>query len=116
MPVFAIDHLTPERLLDAWPVIRSSGAYARVDWWLTEAACLIGDGGGVLAVRGADGMVHGVAIYRLDREAHFKKVLSVQSIITFELRRRAPARRTLYQALDELSLALNCRGVEVPGI
>jgi hypothetical protein len=113
MPGFTIEHLTHERLLDAWPIVRSSGGYARADWWLAHAACLIGDGGGVLAVRAADGAVHGVAIYRLGRDRSFNKVLSVQSIITFELRRRAPARRTLCDALDELSLKLDCNGVEM---
>lgn len=47
MPGFAIEHLTHELLLDAWPIIRSSGAYARADWWLTDAACLIDRAGGL---------------------------------------------------------------------
>lgn len=113
MPGFAIEHLTHERLLDAWPIIRSSGAYARSDWWLTDAARLIGDGGGVLAVRAADGIVHGIATYRLGRDRRFERILWVQSIITFELRRRAAARRALRDALDELSRKLECKGVEM---
>lgn len=113
MPAFTIEHLTPERLSEAWPIIRSSGLYPRPEWWLTDAVRLIGDGGGVLAARAADGIVHGVAIYTLGPGRHFKKVLSIWSIVTFELRRDGPARCALCEALDELSLTLECKGIEM---
>jgi hypothetical protein len=111
MARFTIEHLTHKRLLAAWPIIRASGAEPCAEWWLNDAMRLIDDGGGVLAARAPDGIVHGVAIYRIARDQRFGRILSVASIVTFELRRRAPVRQALCDALDELSLTLECKGI-----
>jgi len=110
----AIEHLTHERLLAAWPIIRASGAQPCAEWWIGQAARLIDEGGGVLAARAPDGIVHGVVIYRLARDDRVGKVLSVDTIVAFELSRGAPVRKALCNALDELSLTLECKRIGSP--
>lgn len=114
MPRFAIDHLNPNQLREAWPVVRMSDAHANCDWWMSEAAELIERGGGVLAARASDGNIHGVATYAIAKKAHVGRVLSVGTLVTFELCRRAPARRALYEALQLLASAFDCRTIVVP--
>ena len=114
MAQFAIEHLSEDRLAEAWPVVRQSHSRANSDWWILEAATLIEHGGGVLAARGPDGSIHGVATYRVARKALVGRVLAVDTLITFELSRRAPARQTLVEALELLASAFDCRSVVLP--
>lgn len=111
MTPFTIEHLTHERLMDAWPIIQASGVQPHINWWLNDAAQLLDESGGVLAARAPDGIVYGVAIYRLARDPRFGRILSVESIVAFELSRRAPVRQALCDALDELSSTLECNGI-----
>jgi hypothetical protein len=68
----------------------------------------------VLAARGPDGSVHGVATYAAARNQRAGCVLSVEKLITVELSRKAPCRNALCEALELLSLALGCHGVTLP--
>ena len=114
MAIFAIEHLSGDQLAGAWPVVRMSHSHASAEWWLTEAAALIERGGGILAARTPDGSVHGVATYEVARKALLGRVLAVDTLITFELSRRAPARHALHQALELLANGFDCRSVVVP--
>lgn len=114
MAQFAIEHLSEDRLAEAWPVVRQSHSRANSDWWILEAATLIEHGGGVLAARGPDGSIHGVATYRVARKALVGRVLAVDTLITFELSRRVPARHALCDALDLLASAFDCRSIVLP--
>jgi len=111
---FTIEHLEPARFAEAWPVVRMSLARGEDAWWQSEAQNIIGRGGGVLAARGPDGSVHGIATYEPARNQRAGCVLSVEKLITVELSRKAPCRNALCQALDLLSLALGCHGVTLP--
>ena len=91
-----------------------SHSHASAEWWLTEAAALIERGGGILAARAPDGSVHGVATYEVARKGLLGRVLAVDTLITFELSRRAPARHALHEALELLANAFDCRSVVVP--
>lgn len=114
MPIFSIEHLGADRLADAWPVVCMSHPHSRADWWNSEAEALIDRGGGILAARGPDGAIHGVATYEVARKALLGRVLAVDTFITFELSRRAPARHALCDALDLLAHAFDCRIVLLP--
>ena len=57
MAQFTIEHLSEDRLLDGWPVVRMAHSHANDEWWLSEAAALIGRGGGILAARAPDGTI-----------------------------------------------------------
>ena len=45
MARFAIEHLSGDQLLEAWPVVRLAQAHANCDWWMSDAAALIERGG-----------------------------------------------------------------------
>jgi len=111
---FGIEHLSDDQLLDAWPVVRMSHAHANSDWWISEGTGLIDRGGGVLAVRAPDGSIHGVATYEVTRKALLGRVLTVDTLIAFELSHRAPARQALCDALELLASAFDCRSVALP--
>lgn len=108
---FTIETLKHDRLADAWPVARMCAGHANPDWWVHEADLLIGRGGGVLAVRAPDGMVHGIATYEPIESQFSGRILAVDLLTTFELSRKAPAKSALCAALDDLSLALECDAV-----
>jgi hypothetical protein len=114
MARFAIEHLSEDRLAEAWPIVQQSHSYANADWWISEALALIERGGGVLAARGPDEAIHGVATYRVARKALLGRVLAIDTLITFELSRRAPARHALSEALALLGHAFDCRSVVLP--
>ena len=79
-----------------------------------QATDLIERGGGILAARAPDGTIHGVATYEVAKKALLGRVLAVDTLITFELSRRAPARRALCDALDLLGHAFDCRNIVLP--
>jgi hypothetical protein len=114
MVQFEIEHLSANQLMEAWPIVRMSDTYAHADWWAREAAELIDRGGGVLAVRVPGGDIQGVATYEVVKKALLGRVLAVGALITFELSRRAPARRALCDAIDQLGTAFDCRSLIVP--
>jgi hypothetical protein len=114
MQRFAIDHLSPDQLREAWPIVRMSDSLANCDWWMSEAAQLIDRGGGILVARASDGHIHGVATYAVARKPLVGRVLTVHTLVTFELRRRAPARRALHEALELLASAFDCRSIVLP--
>ena len=114
MAQFTIEHLSEDVLLHAWPIVRMSHSLAKPGWWLSEATDLIERGGGILAARAPDGTIHGVATYEVAKKALLGRVLAVDTLITFELSRRAPARRALCDALDLLGHAFDCRNIVLP--
>lgn len=116
MPVarFAIEHLSGDQLHDAWPVVRMVNAHANCDWWVSEARELIERGGGILAARAPDESIHGVATYSIARKPLLGRVLAVDTLISFELSRRAPARHALYESLELLAAAFECRSIVLP--
>jgi len=114
MAQFTIEHLSEDLLLDAWPVVRMANSHANADWWRSEATALIGRGGGILAARAPDDTIHGVATYEVAKKALVGRVLAVDTLITFELSRRAPARHALCDALELLGHAFDCRSIVLP--
>ena len=114
MARFAIEHLSGDQLLEAWPVVRLAQAHANCDWWMSDAAALIERGGGILVARAPDGNIHGIATYAVARKPLLGRVLAVDTLVSFELSRRAPARHALYEALELLANAFDCRSIVLP--
>ena len=114
MAKFAIEHLSEDQLLDAWPVVRQSHSHAKSDWWKSEGRALIERGGGILAARSTGGTIHGVATYEIARKALLGRVLAVDTLIAFELSRRAPVRHALCDALELIASAFDCRSIVLP--
>jgi hypothetical protein len=114
MPAFAIEHLDEQKLLDAWPLLRSTNAEPLPTWWENEALELMGRGGGVLAARAGDGCVHGVATYECVHRPRAGSVLAVDRLVTFELNRKEPVKRALCEALYVIAAAFCCSAVALP--
>lgn len=114
MPDLTVEHLSEQRLLDAWPVLEMAAAEVIPSWWLHEAADLFRRGGGVLVVRGSDGIVHGLATYEPQAAGRRNRVLAIPRLVTFELSLKQPARHALLNALDLLAYALGCTEVALP--
>lgn len=114
MSHFIVGDLQKEQLDEAWPVVRTSGLEANAEWWVHDAAELIERGGGVLAARAPDGSIHGIATYELVGKPPLAELLAVEILVTFELNRSAPARRTLCEALEQVATAFGCTGIAFP--
>lgn len=114
MAQFVIEQLSEGELLEAWPVVQQCHSHANPGWWISEGIALIERGGGILAARAPDGSIHGVATYEVARKALLGRVIAVDTLITFELSRRAPARHALYGALELLASAFECRSIVLP--
>lgn len=114
MPAFTIEHLDEEKLLDAWPLLRSRGSDPLPDWWTNEALELMGRGGGVLAARAPDGSVHGVATYECVHRPRSGSVLTVDRLVTFELNRKEPVKQALGGALHMIASAFCCSAIALP--
>ena len=114
MAQFAIEHLSENELLEAWPVVQQSHSHATAGWWISEGKALIERGGGILAARAPDGKIYGVATYEVARKALLGRVLAVDTLIAFELSRRAPVRHALCDAIELLASAFDCRSIVLP--
>jgi len=114
MPRFAIQALKIRELEEAWPIVRSSGSHANVDWWIANGDEIISDGGGVLVARDPDGRTHGVATFKVPLNETKERVVTVPMLITFELSRNAPARSALLHALKRIATKQHCTHIILP--
>ena len=114
MPGLTIIDLEPDELARAWPLVRIVSPWLNPEAWQGSAEELIAHGGGVISVVAPDGCLHGIATYEPIDKSRTGRVLYVETLVTFELSRRAPARHALCDALDLLGHAFVCRSVVLP--
>lgn len=112
MPKLLVSNLEPERLAEAYPLIRR---LARVppERWEAFGRQLTSQGGGVLAVLTEDRRVHGVAAYFPMASLKHGRALRVEAVAAFELGHVPLVRNVLSTALDELARTMNCDVVMV---
>ena len=108
MPELDIIELDQDELALAWPLVRTYSPQLELDGWQAFAEALIDRGGGVLAVAAPDRALHGIATYEALEQATFGRILHVDTLVTFELSGRAPARKVLVGALRHVAEALGC--------
>lgn len=113
MQQFRIEMLKAHEYREAWAILRSSGAYANLEWWLSEAEELVSAGGGVLGARAKDSRLHGIATFEPSGRPT-ERVLTVHRLITFELSRSEPARRALLKELERIGTRLDCTHIAMP--
>lgn len=114
MPPFTIDQLDDRNFRDAWPVLRLASSEAIPDWWEHEACALLDRGGGVLAARAPNGLVHGIATYECVHRQGAGSMLAVDRLVTFELNRKQPLREALREALYAIAAAYCCSSIAMP--
>jgi hypothetical protein len=107
MPKLLVSKLEPERMAEAYPLIRRM---ARVgpERWEAFGRQLADQGGGVLAVRAEDRSVHGVAAYLPVASLKHGSALRVEAIAAFELGHVSLVRNALSAALDDLARNMGC--------
>lgn len=112
MPRLLVSILKPERMADAYPLIRHL-AWVENAQWEMFARQLADKGGGVMAVEAEDGHIHGVAAYLPVASLKHGRALRVEAIAAFELGHGSPVRNLLSAALDELARSEGCSAVMV---
>lgn len=105
--------LGTDDLATAWPLARTASPWLSLDGWKCSVEEIIGHGGGVIAVVAPDGCLHGVATYQPIDKRRAGRVLFIETLVTFELSRKALVRRFLCESLERMSLALGCDGIAV---
>jgi len=113
MPGLTIIDLEPDELARAWPLVRIVSPWLNPEAWRGSAEELIAHGGGVISVVAPDGCLHGVATYEPIDKSRAGRVLYVETLVTFELSRRAPVRQYLCDCLERLAPALGCDAIAV---
>ena len=108
MPDLDVIELDQDELALAWPLVRTSCPRLEPAGWQALAESLIDRGGGVLGVAAPDRALHGVATYETIEKPKFGRVLHVDTLVTFELSGRAPARAVLVGALRRISEERGC--------
>jgi hypothetical protein len=113
VPRLTVIELEREELAKAWPLVRAASRSLRADDWQETATQLIAKGGGVIAVVAQDGCFHGVATYQPIEDGRGGRILYLETLVTFELSRRAPVRQLLCDCLERLASALGCDSIAV---
>jgi hypothetical protein len=112
MPKLLVSNLEPERMAEAYPLIRRM-ARVEPDRWEAFGRHLVSQGGGVLAVRAEDERVHGVAAYLPVASLKHGHALRVEAIAAFELGHVSSVRNALSAALDRLAREKGCEVVTI---
>lgn len=113
MPTFYLFHLDQDEIGLAWPLARTAHPQLQLEGWNRLFVDLKSRGGGVLALAAPDDVLHGIATYEPVEKPRCGRVLSVSTLVTFELNARAPVERLLRQGLDRLAKQLSCTAVLV---
>lgn len=108
MPDLHIAELQLDQLALAWPLASRGASAGNLGSWLARMGELIERGGGILAARAEDGLIHGIAVYEPVGRPRAQRVLQVDTLVTFELSRRAPVEHALCQALNRLVRDFPC--------
>lgn len=113
MPALRIRQLDLDDVARAWPLVRAKSQIVSLSKWTRFASDLFERGGGVIAVSAEDGCLHGIATYEPMLTKSFGHVLQVDTLVAFELSRRAPVSHALCDALIGFARLFDCGAVRV---
>ena len=108
MVQFSVSHLRTDMIPEAYALVRIAVPEVTFERWQEFADALIANGGGILGVFAGDATLHGLATYEIDNVLRHGRRLKVDTIVTFELTRLAPARKALCEALECRAAELGC--------
>lgn len=111
MPHFTATAIDPGQSALLFALVRIARPATSLPAWRSHAAELAAAGGGVIALRTADGTFHGLATWLPETHLAHGRALRVDTFIAFELSRRAPARKTLCEALQAIARDQGCSTV-----
>jgi len=96
----------------AYPLIRSIAPEVTLEDWLDYVRRRCRQGG-MIGLYGDNGVLVGIASYRLGERLRHGRVLALDDFVTFELSQAAPGRAALMSAAEERARQLGCTGIEV---
>lgn len=100
--------LEREETAAAYALVRSAAPGVTLDQWTDFSGRLGEQGGGVIGVDAAGGPLTGIAAYRTDLSLVHGRLLRVDLLAAFELRRSAPVRSALLEALEAAARDAGC--------
>lgn len=107
MSYFSVAPLEPGEAEQAYAMVRTLAPEVPPRLWSAfVASCR--ERGELLALRGPDGGIFGLASYRIDDRARRGPVLLVDNFVTVELSRAAPGRQLLAAALERIAAEHGC--------
>ncbi|MDT9600885.1 hypothetical protein [Sphingosinicella rhizophila] len=105
---FSVSELRKDQIPEAYALIRMAAPEVAFQRWREFADALIADGGGILGVFAGDWTLHGLATYEVDDVLRHGRTMKVDTVVTFELNRLAPARKALCEGLERRAAELGC--------
>jgi len=110
VPTFTVISLPPDRVAEAYPLVRMARPELPLAAWVAEA-----DGrqqsGGVLSLVNPGGTIQAVATWE---DQPGSEALKVETFVVFELSRRGAARQALCDGLQALARERGKRAVQFP--
>ena len=99
MPNFTVTSLPPERIAEAYPLVRMARPELPLAEWVKEAETRH-QSGGVLTLLNPGGTIQALATWE---DQPGSEALKVQTFVAFELSRRGTAREALCEGLQALA-------------
>ena len=107
MQGYTVVDVTGDELESAYALVRAADPEIGRNDWLER----VGGSGGVLGLRGSDGTLCGVLVYRKQQMQRHGPTLAIDSVVTFELARLGSGRRKLMEAALAMAERLECAAV-----
>jgi len=108
--------LTPERVDEAYPVVRAAMPTLSLRRWREFARRALAHSGegapsGILLVESARGYIHGLCAFHVQHDLRHGPVLAIDELVTLDLVDTAPAAAALMAALEARARDLGCAAV-----
>ncbi len=106
--------LGPKQIDQAFPIVQSLMPRLGIDDWRSFAATLCrqpAGQAGIMTVQ-SQGYIHGLFSYAVERHLVHHRVLRVDNIVVLDLFTPGTIAEALLQALDQLAVDLDCRGIQ----
>lgn len=110
---YVVRTLSPERILQAFPVVSVvDGAVSKEDW-AAYAAALVGSpnngvGQGIITVQCEQGYIHGLSVYQVKRDLRRGRVLEIENFAVVELFGSTNVAKILLDGLESLAREQQC--------
>lgn len=110
MPDFTLAPLPPNRVAEAYPLVRMAHPEMSLAVWKATAEARLANGG-ILALLTPGGTIQAIASWEDDPAG---EALKVDTLVVFEFSRRAPARQAMCDGLQALAFERGKSAVHLP--
>ncbi len=110
MSHFSTFQLGPDRVCEALSLLRMALPGLDELRWAAHCEDLASAGGGVLAAATAEGLFHGLALYRPQSDLRRDNVVRIEMLVAYELSPSGPIRASLLAALEDVRRDMGAHG------